>query len=575
MQVQAREQSQIGPNITKITLAELIMGTFDGRKLIQRPSTLNVFPSGILFTTFRMSLEEALSTLVNAASDPIHTQPISTTPSQPDRKFKCSQCPKSFKYRHHLQEHNRIHTGEKPFQCRFCLKRFSHSGSYSSHMSSKKCTLQHQQQQQVQKGHIPTSPNVMASLSDQMNFYRLLCSYRGYPMLPFGIQPSVNPYAALLQSAASLAAMNAKGDGKESEETKKVDTMNMFLQQIVANKTENSKTNSATEKLLALFKSVGESKIKIEEETNGGSESSASEIRSASEEPMESVSSDEVETFTVKVEEAPLKRWPDSSKSSKANRLSAISERLSRNALKSANGSKEKEEDQMTEINADAPLDLSIRSQSPLSSAEQSPEGLWNFVKRECESITEKLQKVNGFYNSDNISTASPNGTEVTNTESVSSETPSIKSEGSGIWPSASLFLSQYSMLGSNGLSDWQTVLENDNGRTSRSPSSTSTKANVKMDSEGIYTCDQCDKTFSKQSSAKRHAYEHSGQRPYKCDMCPKAFKHKHHKAEHLRLHTGEKPFQCDKCLKRFSHSGSYSQHMNHRYSYCKPYRQP
>ncbi|KAK6029467.1 homeobox domain protein [Ostertagia ostertagi] len=31
---------------------------------------------------------------------------------------------------------------------------------------------------------------------------------------------------------------------------------------------------------------------------------------------------------------------------------------------------------------------------------------------------------------------------------------------------------------------------------------------------------------------------------------------------------------KCDKCLKRFSHSGSYSQHMNHRYSYCKPYRE-
>lgn len=89
--------------------------------------------------------------------------------------------------------------------------------------------------------------------------------------------------------------------------------------------------------------------------------------------------------------------------------------------------------------------------------------------------------------------------------------------------------------------------------------------------SQLVYKCDICEKSFQKQSSLTRHKYEHTGKRPHHCNVCGKSFKHKHHLIEHQRLHSGEKPYQCDKCGKRFSHSGSYSQHMNHRYAYCKP----
>ena len=50
-----------------------------------------------------------------------------------NKPFQCAVCQKKFTYRHHLLRHGVVHTGEKPFQCEVCGNRFTQPASLKLH----------------------------------------------------------------------------------------------------------------------------------------------------------------------------------------------------------------------------------------------------------------------------------------------------------------------------------------------------------------------------------------------------------------------------------------------------------
>ncbi|XP_069569589.1 transcription factor E4F1 [Brachyistius frenatus] len=92
--------------------------------------------------------------------------------------------------------------------------------------------------------------------------------------------------------------------------------------------------------------------------------------------------------------------------------------------------------------------------------------------------------------------------------------------------------------------------------------SADSDKLIYKVNQEGRYVCQLCEKTFKTTNILRTHMKTHSDHKNFSCDLCGTSFRTKGSLIRHNRRHTDERPYRCTLCGQSFRESGALTRHL-------------